>query len=215
MAQDKYRKQRPIDSRRAETDVASVDTQSEFTAFAERNSGPIAHHLFDQDLIEYDDRGELAVKKEKVKEAAEQQIREIRAAVDAREQIVQYEKEAAANAGQILTTKSAEARINRREAARAQAILLAAKIGKVKLTEAQERRLNIVAQGQYLDHVYSQYKSGDRGTALGVKHERGIGNMYRTEADREEQQRHFMQNVMSGRRKQRKATVKQPATTAA
>jgi hypothetical protein len=82
--------------------------------------------------------------------------------------------------------------------ARTTAIRAAAKVGKVTLTEAQERRLNEIEQGRYLDLVYGQFKSGERGTLLGVKDTAAISHRG-YDAPKEENRRQFRQMLYESR----------------
>lgn len=64
----------------------------------------------------------------------------------------------------------AERAVNHDMAVTARAILTAAKLSNAKLTDAQTRRLETASKGGYLNMVYRQYSSGDKGTAYVAPH---------------------------------------------
>lgn len=190
--------------------VDSINTPDELNRFAYEQTGSVNSALLENDLAEVNDDGEFVVNKGNVKKEARKYVDYTQRFPEyPRDYINDLRREEAAAAGRPLTRQGAERQINREEAAKARAILLAARVGKVELTEAQRQRLERVDRGEFLDMVYGQYKSGDRGTIEGPKKKDNYrrASNYATEAAREEARMHFITNVMySGRHSRRKAS---------
>ena len=164
----------------------------------EDSAGNVQYALFDLDLVDYDENVKLYVKTENTKQAAAAKVKQTQSAAEApRSYYVNSVKNQAAASGRLISNRTAEQRINRAEAVEATAILVAARSGGVRLTPAQTERLTKIADGGYLDIVYSQYKSGDKGT-LAPKKQRRAG-LDATPAAREDRKRDFFQNVMQRR----------------
>jgi hypothetical protein len=171
---------------------------AELTEFAETSKGPIRRQLFNLALIDYSaETGEIEVNTAEVKAQAREYVKYTQDASNARGYLVQAYRDVTPGAEQ-LSEKAAEAGLNRHEAAKAKAILLAARVGRVKLTDAQLERLGRVAKGEYLDLVYSQYKSGSSGTLTPMK-KKFTGATAQSVLYAEERKRAFYENVL-GRR---------------
>jgi hypothetical protein len=194
------RKERPLRKKYGRLERINRKDQGVVGSLAETSTGPIATQLWERDLVSYDENANIKVQPEKVKAAVTEFMSDSRNADLPRADLVGFAQADAAAAGRPIDKATAERRLNRREAARAQAILLSANEGKVKLTPAQTERLERAAKGEYLDMVYSQYKSGDRGRILGERKEKRADNLTTKEA-RDEQSRYFRENIMKyGRR---------------
>jgi hypothetical protein len=174
--------------------------------FAESDrQGPVARELWNQELVEYNDKAEIVVNQSEVQAQARSIAKDTQDASYPREYIVKLYKEQTPGA-ENLNTQDAERAVNRHYAAKAQAVLTAAEVGKVKLTDAQRERLQRVANGEYLNVKYSQYKSGDRGTLVGVKKEVLKARSQDARAMADERRRDFYENVYKhgGGRKRKK-----------
>ena len=162
--------------------------------------GNVQQALFQLDLVDYDDDLNVSVKKDNVRQQAAAKVRQTKAAAEApRSYYVDHVRQQAAASGRMITHRTAEQRINRAEAAEAIAILVAARSGGVRLTTAQNERLEKISKGGYLDLVYGQYKSGDKGTFAGPKVKQRRAGLDATPAAREDRRRNFYQNVMQRR----------------
>jgi len=132
------------------TDKGSAgDTPETLTNFAETSKGPVARALFEQELVDYDESGTLQVQRDNVKEAAARLTKDAQYVNTGRksEEIVksiQYLNEG-------YTERQAVNLANKSTAAQAQAVLDAARVGKVALTPAQRERLNDLARGKYIE----------------------------------------------------------------
>jgi hypothetical protein len=105
------------------------------------------------------------------------------------------QQQAAAN-GVNVDMKGAEQLYNDAYRYRAQAIQTASNIGNVRLTEAQQRRLDIASQGQYLNMVYTTQSSLSGSLANQTK--RAVkygGNSYATEAAKTEARLNFLRAI--------------------
>ena len=163
-------------SSRRRRDVGEPGTSAEsLSSFAETSPGPVAVALFEQNLIAYDKTGKLAVQRDQVKEAARKFVKESQTTEYDRGYLVDSMRERVRERGGNISYRQAENLINSEYAEKSRAIQLASSVGKVRLTEAQDRRLKQVERGGYLDFVYSQYASGNRGTLQGVKNESTSG----------------------------------------
>ncbi|MBX3082920.1 MAG: hypothetical protein KF716_14900 [Anaerolineae bacterium] len=177
--------------------IRDIDT---LRYFAENEPGNVQMALFQLDLVDYDDDAQIVVKKESTKQAAAAKVKQTQAAAEApRSYYVKEVQNQAAASGRLISPRTAEQRINRAEAAEAVAILIAARSGGVRLTPAQTERLEKISTGGYLDIVYSQYKSGERGTLAGPKAKQRRAGLDATPAAREDRRRDFYQNVMRRR----------------
>jgi hypothetical protein len=171
--------------------------REELEQFAENSPGPVANKLFEEKVIKYNDKGEIVVDRAVVEARAKRFVEDSRDATYSKDYVVRAYQEEARERGETLTTRQAENAYNREQAARARAILVAAEVGKVKLTEAQERRLKETSEGNYLRLVYNQYKSGERGTVIGVKDKNARGRSTSEEASRfrDFRREEFLRNI--------------------
>lgn len=178
-------------------DLELPTNREELGKFAETSPGPVANKLFEEKVIQYNDKGEVVVNRAVVESRARRFVEETRDATYSKNYVVRSYQEEAHERGETLTERQAENAYNREQAARARAILLAAQIGKVRLTEAQERRLEETSRGKYLELIYSQYKSGERGTVVGVKDKNARGRSTSEEATRtrEFRREQFLRNI--------------------
>jgi hypothetical protein len=135
--------------------------------FAETSKNRVANHLWDHELIAYNDQAQVVVNADKTRASAKSLMDDTRDAQYPRKYLVEGARDLYGIQGD---DKAVESRINREKAAHAQAVIVAAHVGDVKLTDAQTRYMHSVAQGNYLSEKYSQYASGDRGTLQGVSH---------------------------------------------
>lgn len=122
-----------------------------FNNWAEDNGDPLSQALWTQALLEYLPTGQLTIARLKVRDAASQ--------------LVKASMDASLSRAYMLELGET----NDKYAMLAGAVLVAGKRGGVKLTPAQNTRLNRMVAGEFLDMVYSQFASGDRGTLQGVK----------------------------------------------
>jgi len=123
-------------------------TEQDLTRFAETSRGPVARALWEQELIDYDDSGNVAVQRENVKEAASRLTKDAQYINTGRnaDEVVH-----AIQSQEGLSKRAAVQRANRATAAQAQAVLDAARIGKVSLTTAQRERLTRLSKGEYIE----------------------------------------------------------------
>jgi hypothetical protein len=185
------------------TDPALPKRPEELEQFAETSRGPVNRALFDQGLIEYSEQGQIVVNRSEVQAQARGYVKYTQDATYSRDYLVSSYREATPGADKI-NKAAAERGLNKHEAAKAKAILLAADLGKVNLTDAQRQRLERVAAGDYLNLVYNQYASGSRGTVAPKKRERRA-SLDSTEAAADERRRVFYTEVMRSRGKRRAA----------
>lgn len=187
-------------------ELADVPTKREdLQHFAEESNSPVAARLWNDRLIGYSKQGEIEIDADKVKTAAAAVDRR---GVTAREygEEVSGVKYAGAARGQELTDSQAIGILDRDYQTRAAAILLAADLGKVKLTDAQRANLKAQRDGKYSDFVNAPTKADkDKdGHVSGRNRDDG-----RYDANRRE----FIENVASQRgaaRKKRKAIPVKP-----
>src|SRR6185369_2738273 len=118
--------------------------------FADKSRGPIQVALWDQDLVGFNERG-FAVDKQRVKQAAEYLQRGSKDASYPKQYLIGDVYEQAKAAGETISKKTAERRFNQEFAAKAKAVRLAAKLGQVDLTAAQQKRLREIERGRFLD----------------------------------------------------------------
>lgn len=140
-------------------------TIASLEAFLNESSGPLARALADVDmnLIGYDANANFIIQRDNVRNAAKQFVVESRDIQYSRDYIVELVKERARQNGVDLRNINGEQLYNQYMANRAQAIQTAAEIGNVRLTEAQQRRLQRAIGGDYLDMVYTT-ESSERGS---------------------------------------------------
>jgi hypothetical protein len=207
MAQDKYYKRAFLDDDKTlryggpvQKGVRNIADPYTLAFVVNKTHGNVVNSLFEQDLVDYADNGALIIKKENIKSNAAAKVKQTQAAAERpRSYWINDIRQEAAASGRLISYKAAENRVNRAEAVEATAILVAARSSDTKLTPVQYERLEKIADGGYLDLVYGQYKSGDRGTFAGTKVKERRASNEATPAAREDRKRDFYQNVMQRR----------------
>lgn len=133
-------------------------TLESLTTFVENSNGPLAQALndFERPLVGYDNRGQLIVRRENVRDAARLFVSDSQNFQYGRDYLVSLAQQQAANNGVTLTIDQTERLINQQYATQARAIQLTANVGDVRLTDAQRNRLQRAVDGGYLDMVYSR-----------------------------------------------------------
>lgn len=137
-----------------------VSTPEEFEDWTQKSNGMVAEQVYQQNLAEYNERGQLVTTRARVEEA----VNNLRGAIVESRQVDReyYLDSVQRNLGQG-GRRTAENAMNRTYQARAEAIRLAARASGVSLTAAQKRVLTPLAQGGYLTQVYGkkdQYAAG-------------------------------------------------------
>lgn len=135
-------------------------TEGDVVEFADSNPGPVASMLWTQKLLAYDADGNLYINRARVAAAADELGAEV---VSARE----YDKKTFtkyAMDSTDLTPKRALNATDREYAARASAVLIAAKAAGVDLSPAQKRVLNPLARGEFVETVYGKKGQFEGGT---------------------------------------------------
>lgn len=148
------------------------ETTEELKAYISKNDfSPLTTNLTSTDfgapLVEIDpdsdDWSAWRVNPENVKTAAKVFVSESQDVQYSKEYTIKTAQDVAVMNGVEVSDAEAEDFYNEQYATRAKAILVAARIGKVKLTEAQQRRLQAAADGNYLETVYTT-ESSERGS---------------------------------------------------
>ncbi len=145
--------------------------------FAEANKHSVAKHLWNHDMVEYSKEGKLVVNPENTKAAAAALVRDTKDATVSKDYLISGSRSLNGYSG---SDQDVARSINRDKSQHAQAVLMAAHVGDVKLTDSQNRTMQSLAKGNYLNEKYSQYASGDRGTLLGP---RKVGPISRGHSD--------------------------------
>lgn len=119
---------------------------------------PLSRWFWDDSmgLVGYDEKFNLIIQKENVRNAAKAFVVESRDFRYSRDYLIDGMRLLADSNGVTLSMAEAEALYNREYSLRAEAIRLAAQIGNVPLTEPQARRLQEAINGGYLDMVYDE-----------------------------------------------------------
>lgn len=175
------------------------DSTESLNAFISNSNGPLSAALRsdEMNLLELDFfTDEYTVHTDNVKTAARRFVQESQNIQYSREYLVSIAQHEAARNNVTAESKTAERLYNQAYASQAQAILDAARIGNVKLTEAQMRRLQTAAGGDYLDMVYTT-ASSERGS-LANQTKRAVvygGNAYATDAARKAARREFLDRM--------------------
>lgn len=176
-------------------------TVESLNTFLNKSEGPLARALkgMDDDDFEHSllninfDTDQWEVNKANVKYQADVFLQESRYVVNyshnyLRDMIV---SKAAESGLQIDKLLDADALYNRDYQYKARAILTTAEVGKVKLTDAQRRRLNQAAEGNYLDMVLTEAQNRTSGNP--PKKIRGGGNAAMTPAARRAKREEFLE----------------------
>lgn len=173
----------------SETTVATLDgafppdegtpgeTLDELNAFLQQSNGPLSYALADPmtgmlsvDLERADDY--FLINREVVKKEAATFVRESQDIKYSREYLLQLAQEHALENDVEVEASQLEALYNRHYATRAEAIQTLADIDNIRLTEAQQRRLQTAMSGSYLDMVYST-QSSEAGSLANAAGRRG------------------------------------------
>lgn len=142
------------------------NTLESLNAFVNGGDGPVATALkdFDMGLLELDFMTDAwTVNAQNVRDAAKRFVVESQDIQYGRDYLLSLVQQQAAENGVTLSLQQAAAVYNRQFAAQAQAIQSAALIGRVRLTEAQMRRLQTAIGGDYLSMVCTT-ESSTRGS---------------------------------------------------
>jgi hypothetical protein len=140
------------------------NTRESLNEFLDKSNGPIAGALVGEPgernpLVQFGDDGSFAVNRENVRARAAQFVRESQDFEMPKDYLIKLGRERAKESGVDLSEREAEDVYNAEYATKAKAILAAARIGDVKLSEPQMRRLKDAERGRMLD---MQYGSPDR-----------------------------------------------------
>lgn len=178
------------------------DTRDSLAKFLDESYGPLAQAMTRDGYARRGEDGRWLIDAEAVKATARQLVVASQDAQYGRDYILSLVREFAGE--QMIEVRSndeAALLLNDDYAYRARALLRAARIHEVSLTEAQYRRLNQIAGGGYLDLVYER-EGTERGT---LTTPRGRGGSWRSggwnpeEARRaENRRREFIENVVRG-----------------
>lgn len=156
------------DRRRDRVDPRTIQDAQQLKMFVDQPVGPVSYALKQSSYIEESDDGTVKIRADRVKEAAKEYVAEARTNqdtvqldqdADPKERIRQVQD---AYWFDDVSERQAINLINRQEAAHAEALLTAARVGKVKLTDVQSRRLEAIANGQYFNLVQERYKDAEQ-----------------------------------------------------
>ncbi len=161
------------------------DSLTTLRRFMEQSDGPLARALaeYDMKLLEFNDEAEWVINPDNVRAAARAFVVESQDIQYARYHIVDLGRQHATDAGVTVgDDDDAERLINQSYAQRAQAIRTAARIGGIRLTEPQQRRLDQTIAGNYLDVVYARAGS-ERGSLAPLPNKFTYGGMHQGARD--------------------------------
>lgn len=174
-------------------------TPESLARFLSQSIGQLAETLKDPDLgltqLNFD-TDNYEVDPDRTKQVARQFVIESQNIQYGKDYLVSLAQEEAQGNGLDIDENTAETLYNDFYATRADAILTAAEIGNVKLTEAQQRRLEAARDGNYLDTVYTTESS--LAGSLSNQTKRTVtygGNFYATDAARREARREFLDRM--------------------
>lgn len=167
------------------------DTLESLQSFLETSNGPLANELWG--YVGYAPDATIQITGD-VRDAAKRFVEETMDWKVSKSYILENIRYAAEQNGVIVTEKQAERLGNQDAATRARAILTLARTGKIRLTEAQQRRLNEAADGNYLNMVYDGREEGSI-----VRHiQRGGGSLRRNSAEARRLRDDFLRTVGRG-----------------
>ncbi len=155
------------------------NTEQSLTAFLSESRGPLASAIRDIDagLVELDwGTDEYTVRPDGVRDAARRFVQESLDTQYGRDYLASLAQEQARASGVVVDIHQAEQLLNQQYAHQSQAILETARIGNVRLTEAQLRRLTESSHGQYLDLVYTRDNSERGSLANAASRRRGASS---------------------------------------
>ena len=167
---------------------------ADLRAFLRDSDGPLARAMFDETgLLDYTADG-YVINRDGVRESARRFVRESQDITYSRDIIISYARQQAAGNGVIVRTQlEAEGLVNQQYARQADAILSAARIGRVRLTEAQYRRLGSAFDGGYLDMVYSREGSETGSLANAVERRKRDPKSGMSDLERETRRQEFIE----------------------
>lgn len=181
-------------------DLSKVgNTIQALTRFLNEDNGALANALRDPDLgltqLNFD-TDEWEVDTARTRQVAKQFVAESQNIQYAKDYLISLAQQEAADNGQEVDAATAEALYNQSYAVKAAAILKASELGDVKLTDAQQRRLEASLSGNYLDIVYTTESSLSGSLANQTKRKVTYGgNFYATDAARKEARREFLDRL--------------------
>lgn len=173
---------------------APGDTIQTLNHFINSSAGALKQQFLDYEmgLTDLDfDTGDVTVNNDNVKIAAKRFVAESQDIQYGKDYLLSLVQEQAAENGVNVQGDAVEQLMNSQYATQARAILDAANIAGVKLTEAQTRRLTESANGSYLDIVYTtdtSVKGSLANPALG-----GYSQGVMTDAKRKEMRQNFLE----------------------
>lgn len=174
-------------------------TEDSLNEFLQHSNGPLSYAIADPTTgmvsVDYDSPDErFTVNRPGVKSEAMAFVKESQDIRYSKDYLLQLAREHALENGVDIPEGEIEAAYNQQYATRAQAIQHLAKIGDVKLTDAQARRLQTAADGGYLNMVYARDDS-ERGTLTPTRAVRNrLGGL--KGAARDEARRNFQDWVL-------------------
>lgn len=167
-------------------------TPEALNTFLLQSNGPLAQNLRDPSMgltsLDFF-TDEYVINRDAVATAARSFLVESQNFEYGREYILSLARDRARENGVFLEGAALERAYNREYAARAQAILTAVDIGSVRITDAQRRRLEQAAAGDYLGVVYSREGSESGSLANAVARRRHSSGL--SEAERRELRANF------------------------
>lgn len=197
------------DDRRA---AERIKNKKDLEKFANKQGGAIQLELWDNKLVDLNDNFEIEVNQDKVKARANELVKGV---TELRYNPHDYWRKSLAEEGKELGVSERQAinLENRESQVQARAVLLAARVGKVKISPYETGVLKKLAYGRVEDVVWGeqdtttgrrQYQRGRYFTELGfAEREKRAKRGYRgetTEARRDEQRRNFAEFVTAGGR---------------
>lgn len=175
------------------------DNADSLNNFVTNSNGPLANAFRDTETaLMYQDfnTDRWIVDPDNTRDAARNFVAESQNIQYGKDYLVSVVQQQAAANGVNVDMKGAEQLYNDFYRNRAQAIQIASNIGNVRLTEAQQRRLEIASQGQYLNMVYTTQSSLSGSLANQTKREvKYGGNSYATEAAKKEARMNFLRAI--------------------
>lgn len=189
-----------------------IKNKNDLEKFANKEGGAVQLELWENKLIDLNDNFEIEVKPDKVKARAAELVKGV---TELRYNPYDYWRKSVTEEGKELgvSEKQALNLENRESQVQARAVLLAARVGKVKISPYETGVLKKLAYGRVEDVVWGeraqdtgrrQYQRGRYFTELGfAEREKRAKRGYRgetTEARKDEQRKNFAEFVTAGGR---------------